>query len=57
LADLDRLGRPGGLPEPDGGDPKFGPDDPMEKWGKLIGRSLGVLFLIYLIYWLSTKIV
>ena len=57
LADLERLRHPGGLPEPDDEGSKFGPDDPMEKWGRLIGRSLGVLFLIYLVYWLSKKFV
>ena len=57
LADLERLGSGDG--HSDGGErgAKFGPDDPIEIWGKRIGRSLGILFLVYLIYWLSTKIV
>jgi hypothetical protein len=57
LADLEKLNNPGGIAEPGDEGSKFGPNDPMEKWGKLVGRTLGFLFLIYLIYWLSTKIV
>jgi hypothetical protein len=47
-ADLDRMSRPG--------DMDAGSDDPIEKWGKLIGRGLGLVFLVYLVYWLSTKL-
>ena len=31
--------------------------DPAERWGKIIGRSLGFLFLIYLVYHLLTTYV
>lgn len=31
-------------------------DDAAERWGKLIGRGLGILFLVYLLYYLSQKL-
>lgn len=38
-------------------DPETDPDDPMEIWGKRIGRGLAVLALIYLTYHLVTTYV
>lgn len=40
-----------------GYDPSTDPNDPIEIWGKRIGRSLGYLFAIYLIYYLATTYV
>ena len=56
-AELDRLARqpdafssavPGG--SPDGADAS---DDPAEIWGRRIGRGLGVILLIALLFWLT----
>lgn len=38
-------------------DPSSDPNDPIEIWGKRIGRSLGYLFAAYLIYHLLTTYV
>ena len=35
-------------------DPSLDPNDPIEIWGKRIGRGLGFLFAAYLIYHLVT---
>ncbi|MGI9483851.1 MAG: hypothetical protein ACR2OR_16000 [Hyphomicrobiales bacterium] len=38
-------------------DPSTDPNDPIEIWGKRIGRSLGFIFAAYLIYHLLTTYV
>ena len=44
------LGR-SGLDNPDEEQP-----DQIERWGKLIGRSLGIVFMVYLVYYLAQKL-
>ena len=57
LADLRALGEQAeGLGRSVSGNPDVEQPDRIERWGRLIGRSLGVVFMVYLIYYFAQKL-